>query len=115
MSDYEYTSSTGYFSSPYSVPPTFSLSMSYFLYTYIGPTPCGSDIETQDDRFPLPQPGERQMSVTGVRQMLALGESQGLEPGGSHAPISGETQVPLAGQSQGRIWGRARCPMRGTL
>jgi hypothetical protein len=52
--------------------------MAYTLYLWFGPTPCGSDSETQDDRFSLPQPKERQMS-TRVRQMSApgdLGESQ---------------------------------------
>jgi len=93
VSDHGQTSSTGYFSSPYSVPLTFSqmgitspghvtqwwvqeghdgisphwANMPYFPYTYTGPTPCGFDSETQDDRFSLPQPGERQMSATGVR------------------------------------------------
>jgi len=91
-SDHGQTSYAGYFSSPYSVPPTFSqmgitlpghvtrwwvreghdgisphwANMPYFPYTYTGPTPCGSDSETHDDRFPLPQLGERQMPATGV-------------------------------------------------
>jgi hypothetical protein len=69
--------------------------MPYFPYTYIGPTPYGSDSETQDDRFPLPQLGERQMPAMGMRQMQTSGESQGSAPGGSQALFSGKTQVPL--------------------
>jgi hypothetical protein len=84
-SDHGQTSSAGYSYSPYSVPPMFSqlgitspghvtrwwvreghdgmsphwANMPYFSYPYTGPTPCGPDSETQDDRFLLPQPGER--------------------------------------------------------
>jgi hypothetical protein len=139
MSDHGQTSSAGYYCSPYSLPPTFSqmwitspghvtrwwareghdgisphwANMLYFPYTYTGPTPCGSDRETQDDRFSLPQPGERQMPATGVRQMPTLGESQGSELGGSQAPISGETQVPLSGESHGSDLGESQMPHVG--
>jgi hypothetical protein len=100
-SDHGQTSSAGYYYSPYSVPPTFSqmgmtspshvtrwwaqeghdgisphwANMPYFPYTYTGPTLCGFDSERKDDRFPLPQPRERQMPATRVRQMLPPGES----------------------------------------
>jgi len=82
-SNHGQTSTAGYFSSQNSVPSTFSQmgitspghmtrwwarkghnwmsthsSMPYFPYTYTGPTPCGSESETQDDRFSIPQMGE---------------------------------------------------------
>jgi hypothetical protein len=83
MSHHGQTSTAGY-SSPYSVPPTLSQMgitspghvarwcapegydgmtppwphMMYSSHPYTPPTPCGSDSETQDDRFPLPQTGE---------------------------------------------------------
>jgi hypothetical protein len=66
--------------------------MSYFLYTYTGPTPCGPDSETQDDRFPLSQPGEMQMPAPAERQGPAPGESQ--------VPLSGESQMLDMGESQ---------------
>jgi hypothetical protein len=73
---------------------------SYFSYPYsTGPMPCGSDSETQDDRFPLPQTGEMQMpamglgqsQIMGLRQMPASAASQGLGPGESQVPLSGES------------------------
>jgi hypothetical protein len=117
MSDYRQTDSAGYFCSPYSAPPTFSqlgitspghvtrwwvqeghdrisplwANMSYTMYPWSGPTPCGSDSETQDDRFSLPQSRERQMLAIRMRHMTALGESQ--------APISGESRAPISGES----------------
>jgi hypothetical protein len=106
--DHWQTSTTGYSCSPYSVPPMFSqiritspghvtrwwvreghdaisphwANMGYYPYPFTGPTPCGSDSETQDGRFSLSQLGEMQMPATGVRQMPGLGESQGPAPGG---------------------------------
>jgi hypothetical protein len=50
---------------------------SYFLYTYTGPMPCGSDSETQDDKFPLPLTGETQMLAVGLGQMPAQAAMQG--------------------------------------
>lgn len=84
-----------------------------FPYLYTGPTLCGSDSETQDDRFPLLQPGERQMPGMGLRQMPATGESRGPVPEGSQAPISRESQVPLAGESQGPDLGESQMPHEG--
>jgi len=78
-SDHEQTSTAGYSCSPYSMPPTFSqmgitspghvtrwwvrevhntirphwANMGYYPYPFTGPTPCGSDSETQDGRFPF--------------------------------------------------------------
>jgi hypothetical protein len=92
-SDHGQTSATGYSCSPYSVPPTFSqigitspghvtrwwvreghdasiphwANSVYYPYPFIGPTPCGPDSETQDDRFPLSQPREIQMPAAGLR------------------------------------------------
>jgi hypothetical protein len=85
-SDRGQTSIAGYSGSPYSEPLTFSQMgitppshvtrwwvregydglgqhgyASYFPYPYTGPTPCESDSETQDDRFPQTQTGEMQM------------------------------------------------------
>jgi hypothetical protein len=99
-SDHGQSNTGGYSCSPYSMPPTFSqievtspghvtqwwvreghnassphwANMSYFPYTYTGPTPCGPDSETQDDRFRLSEPGEMQMPATGLRQMLTPAE-----------------------------------------
>jgi hypothetical protein len=74
--------------------------MSYFPYTYIGPTTCGPNSETQDDRFPLSQPREMQMPATGLRQMPAPVERQGPAPRESHVSLSGESHVSLSGESQ---------------
>jgi hypothetical protein len=87
--------------------------MSYFPYPYTGPTLCGSDSETQDDRFSLLQPGERQMPGMGVKQMSAPGESQGQAPEGSQAPISRESQVSLARESQGPDLRECQMPHEG--
>jgi len=76
--------------------------MSYFPYPYSGPMPCGFDSETQDDRFPLPQPGQRQMPATGVTQIPTPRESQ--------APISGETQLPPLKDSQVPDLGESQMP-----
>jgi hypothetical protein len=137
-SDHGQTSTAGYCSSPYSELPTLSQIgftppsnvarwwvrermgphgyAPYFPYTYTGPMPYGSDSETHDDRFPLPQTGEMQMptvglgqmpaqaamqgQIMGLRQMPASAASQGLRPGESPAPLSGQSQVPISGESQ---------------
>jgi hypothetical protein len=125
MSDHGQTGFARYSCSPYSVPSTFSqlgitslghvtrwwvreghdgirplwANMPYTPYPWSEPAPCGSNSETQDDRFPLLQPGERQMPATGVRQMPAPGRSQMPTLGESQAPISRESQVPLYGES----------------
>jgi hypothetical protein len=124
-SDHGQTSTAGYFSSPYSVPPTFSQMgitspghvtqwwareghdwmrthgyMPYFPYTYTRPAPCGSESETQDDEFPMSQTGEMQMPAMGLGQMPAPARPQGLAPGESQVPLSGESQVPDLGESQ---------------
>jgi len=136
-SDHGHTSTVGYSSSPYSELPTLSQIgftppgnvvrwwvregmgphgyAPYFPYTYTGPMACGSDSETQDDRFPLPQTGEMQMPASAVCQGPAPGESQVPLTGESHVPLSGESQVPLSGENQMPDWGGARFPMRGTL
>jgi hypothetical protein len=79
-SDHGPTSTAGYSCSPYEMPLTFSQMgitspghvtrwwvregmgphgyAPYFPYPYIGPMSCGSDSETQDDRFPLLQTEE---------------------------------------------------------
>jgi len=59
-SDHGQTSTAGYSCSPYSVPSTFS----QMGITFTGTTPCGPDSETQDNRFPLSQPGKLQMLLT---------------------------------------------------
>jgi hypothetical protein len=74
--------------------------MMYFSHSYTPPAPCGSNSDTQDDRFPMPQTGEIQIPATGLRQMPASGASQGPGPGESQVPISGESQVPLFGENQ---------------
>jgi hypothetical protein len=80
MSDHMQTGSAGYSYSPYSEQPSFSklgitspghvtrwwvreghdgisqhswAHMPYTQYLWFGPAPCGSDSETQDDRFLL--------------------------------------------------------------
>jgi hypothetical protein len=126
MSNHGQTNSTGYSCSPYSVPPTFSeleitspghdgiiplwVNMSYTLYPWSGPASCESDSETQDDRFPLPQPKVRQMPAPRESQMPAPGESQMPAPGESQAPISGESQVPLSRESQEPDLGESQMP-----
>jgi hypothetical protein len=72
----------------------------YYPYPFTGPTPCGPDSETQDDRFPLSQPGEMQMLAPAESQGLAPRESQVLVYGGSQVQLSGESQVPDMGESQ---------------
>jgi hypothetical protein len=115
-SNHGQTSTAGYSCSPYLVLLTFSqmgitspghdaisphwANMGYYLYTFTGPTPCNPDSETQDDKFPLSQPGEMQMPATGLRQMPALAESHSQAPGESQVPLSGESQVPSLGESQ---------------
>jgi len=115
-SDHGQTSTAGYSCSPYSELPTF-LQMEitppghvtrwwvregydglgqhgyvpYFPYPYTRPTPCGSDSETQDDRFPLTQTGEIQMQGMGLRQMLTSAASQG--------PAIGLRQLPAPTRS----------------
>jgi hypothetical protein len=139
-SDHRQTSTAGYFSSPYSVPPTFSQmgitspghvtrwwaqeghdwmsthgSLSYFPYTYTGPAPCGSETETQDDRFSMPQAGEMQMSVTGLGQMSAPARPQGPSPGESQVPYFMESQVPLSGESQVSDFEESQMPPEGDV
>jgi hypothetical protein len=89
-SDHGQTSTAGYSCSPYSVPSTFSqmgitspghvtrwwvreghdaisphwANMGYYPYPFTGTMPCGPDSETQDNRFPLSQPGKLQMLLT---------------------------------------------------
>jgi len=89
--------------------------MGYYPYPFTRPTPCGSDSETQDDRFPLPQSRERQMLAKGVRQMPVPGESQGPAAGGRQTPISGESQVPLSGESQVPLYEESQVPDWGGL
>jgi hypothetical protein len=79
--------------------------MSYIPYPFSIPTPCGSDSETQDDRFLLSQPRERQMPATGVRQMP--------EPGRSQMPALGESQGPATVESQALISGESQMPHDG--
>jgi hypothetical protein len=112
---------------------------SYFPYPYTGPMPCGYNSETQDDRFPLLQTGEMQMSAVGLgqmpalvamqgqmpalatmqgqimrlRQMPASAVSQGLGPGESQVPLSGESQVPISGESQLPLSGESQMPNLG--
>jgi hypothetical protein len=86
--------------------------MSYFPYTYTGPTPCGPNSETQDDRFPLSQPREMQMPATGLRQMPALAERQGPAPGESQVPVYGESQVHLS-ESHVLLSGESQVPDMG--
>jgi hypothetical protein len=73
----------------------------YFPFTYTGPMPCGSDSETQYDRFPLPQTGEILMLFVGLGQMPEQAAMQG--------QIMGLRQMPALATSQ--AWGleRARC------
>jgi hypothetical protein len=93
----------------------------YFPYTYTGPMPCGSDSETQDDRFPLPQTGEMQMPAVGLGQMPAQAMMQGQIMGLRQRPASaasqglghGESQVPLFGESQGPISGEIQVSLSG--
>jgi hypothetical protein len=103
----------------------------YFPYTYTAPMPCGSDSETQDDRFPLPQTGKMQMpavglgqmpaqaamqgQIMGLRQMPASAASQGPGPGESQVPLSGESQVPLFGESQMPDLGGSQIPHEGDV
>jgi hypothetical protein len=91
-SDHGQTSTVGYSSSPYSMHQTLSQmgiaspghvtrwwvreghdgengGVSYWPFPYNRPMPCGSDSETQDDSFLLPQPTERQMPALVERQM----------------------------------------------
>jgi hypothetical protein len=89
--------------------------MSYFPYTYTGPTTCGPNSETQDDRFPLSQPGEMQMLATGLRQMSAPAERQGLAPREIQVPLSGESHVPLSGDSQVPDMGESLIPHEGNV
>jgi hypothetical protein len=74
----------------------------YYQYPFTGPRLCGSDSETQDDRFPMPQSGEMQMPVAGLGPLLALAvaERHGPGPGESQVPVSRESQVPVYGESQ---------------
>jgi hypothetical protein len=101
----------------------------YFPYTYNEPMPCGSDSETQDDRFPLLQTGEMQMSavglgqmpaqaamqgqIMGLRQMPASTASQGLGPGESQVPLSGESQVLISRESQVLLSNESQMPDLG--
>jgi hypothetical protein len=101
----------------------------YFPYTYTGPMPCGSDSETQDDRFPLSQTREMQMptvglgqmsaqaamhgQIMGLRQMPASAASQGLGPGESQVPLSEESQGPISGESQVPLSGESQMPDLG--
>jgi hypothetical protein len=120
-SDHGQTSTAGYCSSPYSELPTLSQIgftppgnvarwwvregmgphgyAPYFPYTYTGPMPCGTDSETHDDRFPLPQTEEMQMPAVGLGQMPAQTVIQG--------QIMGLRQMPALAASQGLE--RARC------
>jgi hypothetical protein len=82
----------------------------YYSYPFTGPMPCGHDSETQDDRFPLSQPGEMQMPATGLRQMPAPAESQGQVPGERQVPVYGESQVPLSGGSQVPLSSESQLP-----
>jgi hypothetical protein len=150
-SDHWQTSTAGYSSSPYSEPPSFSQMgitppghvtrwwvregmgphgyMPYFPYTYTGPTPCGSDSETLDDRFPLlhtramqmpdvglrrmPAPAAMQGQIMGLRQTPALAASQGLGSRESQVPLSGESQVPISEESQVPLFGESQMPDLG--
>jgi hypothetical protein len=94
----------------------------YFPYPYTGPTPFGSNSETQDDRFPLTQTGEMQMQGMGLRQMPAPTASQGLAmglrqlpaPAGSQGPTDlGESQVPLSWESKVPISDESQMPDLG--
>jgi len=158
-SDHGQTSTAGCSSSPYSELPTLSQIgftppgnvarwwvregmgphgyAPYFSYTYTGPMPCGSDSETQDDRFPLPQTGEMQMSAVGLGQMPAQAATQGQIMGLRQRLASVASQglerakCLYLGRARGRyleraryhfpvrvrcqIWGGARFSMRGTL
>jgi hypothetical protein len=55
----------------------------YYQYPFTGPRLCGSDSETQDDRFPLPQLGEIQMPAEGMGLLLtpAVAKRQARGPG----------------------------------
>jgi hypothetical protein len=66
---------------------------SYFLYTYIAPTPCNPDSGTQDDRFLLSQTAEMQMSAVGLGQIPAQAAMQG--------QIMGLRQMLASAASQG--------------
>jgi hypothetical protein len=64
-----------------------------------GPMPCGSDSETQDDRFPLPQTREMQMPAMGLRQMPVTTVSQGPAIGLRQVPAPAANQGPSRGES----------------
>jgi hypothetical protein len=77
----------------------FWANMSYIPYPFSIPVPCGFDSETHDDRFPLPQLGERQMPATKVRQMSAPGWNQMLAPGENQGQAPEESQAPISRES----------------
>jgi hypothetical protein len=132
------TSGDGY--TLYYLPPTFSLmgitspghvdrwyvrdghaltshlyNVGYYQYPFTGPRLCGSDSETQDDRFPLPQSGEMQMPVAGLGPFLApaVADRHGTGPMESQVPVSRESQVPVYGESQVPISGENQVPDTG--
>jgi hypothetical protein len=72
--------------------------MGYYPYPFTGPTPCGPDSETQDDRFPLSQPGGDADADYGVGTDAGTGR----EPGPS---AKGETSAGLWGESGAAFWG----------
>jgi hypothetical protein len=117
-SDPGQTSAAGYSPSPYSTfsqlgitspshidrwwerechdPSRFPL---YYPYPLTPPMPVNPDSETQDDRFPLSQPGEMPMPAMRLGQMSAPAGGQGPAPGESQVPVYGQSQLLLSGES----------------
>jgi hypothetical protein len=117
------TSGDGY--TPYSLPPTFSqmgitspghvdrwyvrdghaltshlYNVGYYQYPFTRPRLCGSDSETQDNRFPLPQSGEMQMPAAGMGPLLTPAVAERNGPGACGEPGAGFRAKPIAG-----LWG----------